>query len=363
MNTQTILQTYIDSIIQINTPYGSGSGFVIDDLIITNAHVVGGLKEVLISAKKIKRQKASVIYNDQVLDLAFIVLPDIELSTPLTLSSELVHDGDVAIAIGHPYGLNYSTTEGIVSKAERLEGDLEYIQIDAAINPGNSGGPLLNVNGEVIGINTFILLNTQNLGFSLPYYYIRDAIDAFKKVGKPNIIRCPSCKNLIEESQIQEDYCPQCGVKLDVAKQGRLGYRPSGTVALIEKILTALQVDVTIARESQRSWKLTQGTAHIAINFYDNGVIMADSLLCNMPHHNIEAMYDYLLKKNDDFNYLQFAISDNSVILSYLVIDSSLTFEDGKIGIERLIKAADRYDDILIETFGAIRPKYDEDEF
>ena len=363
MNTQTILQTYIDSIIQINTPYGSGSGFIIDNLIITNSHVVSGLKEVLISAKKIKRQKASVIYDDQVLDLAFIVLPDIELSTPLKLSTDIVQDGNIAIAIGHPYGLNYSATEGIVSKAERLEGDLEYIQIDAAINPGNSGGPLFNVNGEVIGVNTFILLNTQNLGFALPYYYIREAIDAFKKVKKQNIIRCPSCKNLIDESSILEDYCPQCGVKLEVAKQRRLGYRPSGTVALIEKILTALDVDVTIARESQRSWKLTQGSAHIDINFYDNGIIMADALLCNMPHHNIEVMYDYLLKENDTFHYLQFAINDNSIILSYLIIDSSLTFEDGKTGIKRLIEAADRYDDILIDKFGAIRPKRDEDDF
>jgi len=63
MNTQTILQTYINNIIQISTPYGSGSGFVIDDLIITNSHVVSGLKEVVISAKKLKRQKAAVIYD------------------------------------------------------------------------------------------------------------------------------------------------------------------------------------------------------------------------------------------------------------------------------------------------------------
>jgi len=363
MNTQTILQTYIDNIIQINTPYGSGSGFVIGDLIITNSHVVSGLKEVLISAKKIQRQKAAVIYDDQVLDLAFIVLPKIEIENPLTLSSEIVHDGDIAIAIGHPYGLNYSVTEGIVSKAERLEGEVEYLQIDAAINPGNSGGPVLNTNGEVIGVNTFILINTQNLGFALPYYYVQEAIDAFKAIGKQNIIRCPSCKNLIEESSIENDFCPKCGVKLEVAKQRRLGYQPSGTVALIEKILEALHIDVTIARESQRSWKLIEGSAHIDINFYENGIIMADALLCNMPHENIEAMYDYLLAKNGSFNYLQFSISDNSIVLSYLIIDSSLTFEDGKIGIERLKKAANKYDDILINKFGATAPKRDMDVF
>lgn len=363
MNTQNILQTYINNIIQINTPFGSGSGFIIGDLIITNAHVVNGLKEVLISAKQIKRQKANVIYDDQVLDLAFIVCPKITLDHPLILSQSPVKDGDIAIAIGHPYGLNYSATEGIVSKAERLEGELEYLQIDAAINPGNSGGPVLNVNGEVIGVNTFILINTQNLGFALPYYYVEDAIKEFKDFAKENVIRCFSCKNLIEEREIENDYCPLCGVKLEVAKQRRLGYRPSGTVALIEKILASLKIDVTIARESQRSWKFTEGTAHIEINFYENGVIVADALLCMMPKENIEAMYDYLLEKNDSFNYLQFSIRDNGVIISYLIIDSSLTFEDGKVGIDRLKSAANHYDDILIKQFGAIRPKHDDDAF
>ncbi len=363
MNTQTILQTYINNIIQINTPYGSGSGFVIDNLIVTNAHVVSGLKEVVISAKTLKRQKATVIYDDQVLDLAFIALPPMRIDNHLSLNSEAVHDGDIAIAIGHPYGLNYSATEGIVSKADRLEGDLEYLQIDTPINPGNSGGPLLNENGEVIGVNTFILLNTQNLGFALPYYYVREALDTFKVFGKTNVIRCFSCKNLIEEVEIENDFCPRCGVKLDVAKQRRLGYRPSGTIALIEKILAAMKIDVTIARESQRSWKFEEGSARIRINFYDNGIIMADALLCNMPQENIEAMYDYLLDKNDEFSYLLFSINENSIILSYLVIDSSLTFEEGKIGLERLKIAANKYDDILIQQFGARRPKRDENEF
>ncbi|MCJ7764413.1 MAG: trypsin-like peptidase domain-containing protein, partial [Thiovulaceae bacterium] len=263
---------------------------------------------------------------------------------------------------GHPYGLNYSATEGIVSKADRLEGELEYLQIDAAINPGNSGGPVLNKRGEVIGVNTFILLNAQNLGFALPYYYVREALDGFNALNKKNIIRCSSCKNLIEEEAIENDFCPRCGVKLDVARQRRLGYQPSGVVALIEKILSALHIDVTLARESQRSWKFVEGSAHINLNYLESGVIVAEALLCNMPHEHIEEMYDYLLDKNDTFNYLQFAISENSITLSYLIIDSSLTFEEGKRGLERLRKAANRYDDILIQRFGATLPKR-EDEF
>ena len=184
MNTQEILERHIDNIIQIMTPYGSGSGFVVGDIIITNSHVVSGLKEVVISSKKIKRDIRDVIYDDPYYDLAFLRLGFKSDYKELRLSTTKVEDGDTTIAVGHPYGLNYSATEGIVSRASRIQDDLEYIQIDAAINPGNSGGPLFNEMGEVIGINTFIIQNSNNLGFALPYFYIQEALDDFKKQKK-----------------------------------------------------------------------------------------------------------------------------------------------------------------------------------
>ena len=361
MNTQQILDTYIDSIIQINTPYGSGSGFIIDGLIVTNSHVVSGLKDVVISAKKFKRQKAHVIYDDPSFDLAFIKSPEFKIDTPLLLSKSDVSDGDTVITVGHPYGLNYSATEGIVSKAARLQGELEYIQIDAAINPGNSGGPLLNTDGEVIGVNTFIILDSNNLGFALPFYYVRDAMDAFKQLGETDVIRCYSCKNLIKEADITNDYCPLCGVKLTVAKQRREGYAPSGVIALLESILGDLGIDVMLARRSQRSWRFEEGTAIININYYDNGVIIGDSALCRMPGENIESMYDYLLNENDTLSYLRFSVNENIIYLSFLIIDSSLTFKEGKVAFERLRSNANKYDDILIKEFGAQKLKHDED--
>ncbi|MEA2091896.1 MAG: trypsin-like peptidase domain-containing protein, partial [Campylobacterota bacterium] len=182
MNTQTILDTYVDNIIQIMTPYGSGTGFIVDDLIITNSHVVGGLNEVVISSKQINRTIAKVVYDDPDYDLAFISSEFQKPHNPLKLSSKLVKDGDTTIAVGHPYGLNYTATEGIVSKASRLYDDLEYIQIDAAINPGNSGGPLLNIDGKIIGVNTFIIQNANNLGFALPYFYVQETIENFKAI-------------------------------------------------------------------------------------------------------------------------------------------------------------------------------------
>lgn len=362
MNTQIILEKYIENIIQVMTPYGSGTGFIIDDLIVTNSHVVSGLKEVVISAKKVKRTIASVVYDDPYYDLAFIKF-DFDLpSTTLKLSSSSVEDGDTTIAIGHPYGLNYSATEGIVSRASRLQGDLEYIQIDAAINPGNSGGPLLNKSGEVIGVNTFIIQNANNLGFSLPYFYVREALDNFKAKSHEKIIKCPSCKNLIFEEDIKKDYCPECGVKLEVARLRRKGYNPTGPTKLLEEILSSLNVNVTLARRSQSSWRIDEGSARIDINYYENGIIIGDTKLCAIPSKNIDEVYDYLLEENSKMSYLQFSISENSIYLSYLIVDSSLTKKEGKTALERLLKYSNKYDDILINRFGAILQKRDNED-
>ncbi|MDD5373959.1 MAG: trypsin-like peptidase domain-containing protein [Sulfurimonas sp.] len=362
MNTQAILETYIENIIQIMTPYGSGTGFIVGDLIVTNSHVVSGMKEVVISAKKIKRSIAKVVYDDAYFDLAFISF-DFEIpKNRLVLSTKTIEDGDTVIAIGHPYGLNYSATEGIVSKASRLYGELEYVQIDAAINPGNSGGPLLSTSGEVVGVNTFIIQDSNNLGFALPYFYVDEALESYKKLNCQNIIKCQSCKNLIDEKDIKNDYCPACGIKLETAKLRRKGYNPTGITKLLEDILASLDVNVTLSRRSQASWRIDYGTARIDINYYENGIIIGDSKLCVIPKENIEQIYDYLLDENKKLSYLRFSINENFVYLSYLIVDSSLTPKEGKIAIDKLFKKSNEYDDILIKRFNATKQKRDEED-
>lgn len=362
MNTQNILEIYQDSIIQIETPLSSGSGFYLDkhQLIITNSHVVSGLKEVIISSKKIKRRQVTVIYDDPKYDLAFIKIEKLDIKTPLCLSEKNAHDGDKVVAIGHPYGLNYTATEGIVSKAARLQGELEYIQIDAAINPGNSGGPLLNEDGEVIGVNTFIILNSNNLGFALPFAYVQEALDAFEKHGKHDIIRCTSCLNLVNEADIKDDYCPQCGVKIEIAKLRREGYIPVGTIKTLENILENMGNDVALARRGERMWQIDTGSARIEITYYDNGVIVSDAALCRLPHEDIEKVYHFMLEENAKMDYLKFSINDNSIMLSYIIIDSSLEEKSGALALGRLFSKADMYDDVLIKNYGASPIKRDD---
>jgi len=362
MNTQEILDTFQESIIQIETPLGSGSGFYLQKhkLIVTNSHVVSGLKTIVISSKDIKRREAKVIYDDPKYDLAFIFTENLEVKTPLILSKSKVNDGDKVVAVGHPYGLNYTATQGIVSKAERLQGELEYIQIDAAINPGNSGGPVLNESGEVIGVNTFIIQNSNNLGFALPFHYVQEALDAFNKLNKHDIIRCSSCLNLVNEEDIKDDYCPECGVKIDVAKKRREGYKPVGTIKTVENILTDMGKDVNLARRGQRMWQIDIGSARIEIAYYDNGIIVADASLCRLPHENIEKIYQFLLEENTKMDYLQFSINDNAIMLSYIIVDSSLDEKSGAIALGRLFSKADKYDELLIKEYGALLIKRDD---
>ena len=103
-------------------------------------------------------------------------------------------DGDRVLAIGHPYGLNYTATQGVISKVDRIREGLKFIQIDAAINPGNSGGPLVNSEGQVIGVNSFIIRGGDNLGFALPVNYLERSVVYFiMPIRGQASTRCFSC--------------------------------------------------------------------------------------------------------------------------------------------------------------------------
>jgi serine protease Do len=181
-------------------------------------------------------------------------------------------------------------------------------------------------------------------------------------LNKEDLIRCVSCKNLIHEPTIQNDYCPKCGTKLEVAKRRREGYKPSGVVALIEKILKALEINVTLARRSQRSWRFEKENSRLDLNYYDNGIVIADSALCRIPQENIEALYDFLLGENSVLERLQFSINENTVYLSYIVVDSSLNEEYGTAALRKLFDNAPRFQALLLSQFKALEPKFDEFE-
>jgi Do/DeqQ family serine protease len=162
---------------------GTGSGFIIDEdgLILTNAHVIEGADKVLVTLKDGREFAGEVLGTDPLTDLAVIQVEAAALPTVRFGDSEQLRPGEWAIAIGNPLGLDNTVTAGIISATGRSSSQIRvpdkrvsFIQTDAAINPGNSGGPLLNEQGEVIGVNTAIIGGAQGLGFAIPINTARE---------------------------------------------------------------------------------------------------------------------------------------------------------------------------------------------
>ena len=171
-----------------------GSGFIFQDgLVMTNAHVIKGSDKVIVGLKNGKKLKGKVIGQDSFTDLAIV---KIEGKGPWQKAklgdSSTIRVGDWAIAVGNPFGLENTVTLGIISNLKRnvtqlgiYDKKLDLIQTDAAINPGNSGGPLLNSNGEVIGINTLIRSGPgAGLSFAIPINKAKEIASQLMTNGK-----------------------------------------------------------------------------------------------------------------------------------------------------------------------------------
>ncbi len=358
MDAQEIINLFQPVIIQIATPQATGTGFYVKDynLIVTNDHVVGGNSEAAVSGRILPRVMSKVFFSDPKNDLAFIGVPEgTNLpAVPLGMNHP-VHDGDPVIAIGHPFGLNYTATEGIVSRAKRLQNGINYIQIDAAINPGNSGGPLVNIQGEIVGVNTFIIAGGDNLGFALPVANLIDSLNEYKPHYGKAAVRCQSCMNIVTEENIDGEYCPFCGAKIELPiLKKEQEYQPSGAALIAEKILEQLGKDVKLARRGPYRWEVQEGSATVFINYNQNGFIVGDAFLCRLPKVNIGAIYEFLLRENYNLESVVFSISNQDVILSMMVFDQYLTFESGVQEFRNLFAKADYYDGLLVEKYGAL---------
>lgn len=172
---------------------GSGSGFIIksEGIILTNAHVVEGADQVTVKLKDGRSFPGTVVGEDPVTDVAVIKIDADNLPTVTLGNSDRLQPGEWAIAIGNPLGLDNTVTVGIISATGRTSNQIGvpdkrvgFIQTDAAINPGNSGGPLLNAQGQVIGMNTAIIGGAQGLGFAIPINTAQNLAEQLISTGK-----------------------------------------------------------------------------------------------------------------------------------------------------------------------------------
>lgn len=365
---RSVIEFYKNIVIKIATPYSTGTGFYVPsaNIIVTNDHVVRDNCEVIVDGNLFERSIVKVIYTDPQHDLAFLEVPsnfqeDLEIKFG---DAAEVKDGDQVVAVGHPMGLKFTFTQGIVSNADRLMdvNNLRYIQTDAAINPGNSGGPLVNKKGEIIGINTSVYQHTNNIGFALQANYLQRAIKDYKDYLGEVATRCISCSNLVLESTQEKSYCPHCGAKVLLASKVP-HYEPHGISRTIEDMLTQSGYDVKLSRLGPNNWEIRQGSARIFISYHEKtGLIEGDAYLCLLPKGKIKPIYEYLLKQNYQVEGLTFSINPKGqdIILSLMIYDRYLNTDTGMKLFKRLFEKADYYDNVLVEEFGA-HWKYEEE--
>jgi serine protease Do len=174
---------------------GLGTGFVYDrsGLVLTNNHVVEDASEISVKFADGRELPAKVVGRDKPADVALIRVDERNL-TPLPLGdSDGIDVGDWVVAIGNPFGLSHTVSAGILSAKGRTHEDVKgldpagyfnFLQTDAAINQGNSGGPLLNLKGEVVGINSAIRANANNIGFAIPINMVKELLPVLLRDGK-----------------------------------------------------------------------------------------------------------------------------------------------------------------------------------
>jgi serine protease Do len=173
-----------------------GSGVLIDEAgyIVTNQHVIEEASEIRVMLANEEEFEAEIIGTDVKTDLALIKIEAEERTFPVVQlgDSDVLRVGDWVIAVGNPYGLSHTVTAGIVSAKGRVIGSPydDFIQTDASINPGNSGGPLINIHGEVVGINTAIFATlqgnhfAQGIGFAIPVNIVSQVVSDLRRYQK-----------------------------------------------------------------------------------------------------------------------------------------------------------------------------------
>ncbi len=342
------------SIYRINTASGSGTGFydAEHDLVITNYHVVEGALEVSVEDADKNRLLAKVVFINPSKDIAFLKVDgklNPERSVTITHGKEC-YVKDTVLALGYPYGMPFTVTEGIVSNPKQMLSDGIFIQTDAAINPGNSGGPVIDQEGNLVGIATRKFTDADNVGFAIPVCTLHEELELANEISLTGIsVGCPSCGGLIEE---ETDYCPVCGSDMD---SGYFKAKPLTELAIIlEKAITQMDINPVLARGGVEYWNFHKGSANIRLFIHANNYICATSPLNKLPRTKLAELYEYLL--TEDVSPYRLSVSNGQIFISYIIhISDIYSSHQDKIlkEIAEMAQKADDLDDLFVNDFGA----------
>ncbi len=345
------------AVVKIVSGFSTGSGFWCDDLeaVITNFHVVAGERQVAVQLSGGEKMVGNVIVVNPRCDIALVSVGR-RLDAPhLAMGQQPLKQQEPVFALGYPYDLPFTVTKGIVSSTDYVDREIHYIQTDAAINPGNSGGPLVNQNGEIVGMNTMVLRNAQNIGFALPVEYLTEEIKLFKQDGVKDgfHVRCPSCLGLLSE---RVEYCDNCGVKLDTERLFQ--QRTLNPVEkFVEDVLARADINPVLARRGMPEyWLYHRGSALVRIFVYQNAFLYSTSPLGRLPRKNLVELFGFMLAESAP--PYRFTMSDDTVYLSFRVhlADLQDPGQGERIGREMISLGhkADELDNLLQEKYGCL---------
>ncbi len=296
-----------DSVVGVGTQVAYASGWVAhpNGLIVTNHHVVGYRSQVAVRARSGRESTARVVYVDPRLDLAFVMpLKPLGLPALARGDSASVSPGDVVFAIGHPFGLDYTVTRGVISATRRRERGREFLQTDAVLNPGNSGGPLIDEANRVIGVNTRAAsVESIALDLAVPVHCFDEVLAGFAGPPADVLAREPRYSCAECDATVGPDYirCPGCGARVLYVDEPV--YAAPQWIRAVRKIRALLEhhgMKPNAASVGPGAWHFEDLHGEFVLSIVDEGEAMeVRTRIAGMPASRQEMFLRFAMTAND----------------------------------------------------------------
>jgi len=353
MNPKKITCLFDTTLVKISTQFSWGIGFIHykHNIIITNEHLVRRQKSVFIQGRKLNKCRAKVLFVDEKLDLAFLECPPEYSYKSTTIEIEhQIGSGETIYSLGYT---KKSFIEGQLYDNINSRNPIKHFKSIADITTTNLVGPLVNHMGNIVGIHIFYPQETNKLNYVLPSIKIHDSITKYLHSDRKLKIKCPKCLNIYFEQNGILESCPTCKSQIKSLFEFEK-FSSIGVTRIVEDVITSLGYDVNLVCQGINNWVLERGSSSLNISYAQkNGIIMADAYLCTLPDDNLDVIYNFLLQQNNILNGISFSIKNQNIILSLIVFEQHLNTLTLKNMVENLILQADRYDNILVEEYGA----------
>lgn len=344
-------------IIQIAAPSLIGSGFYLEDeaLLVTNASLVQGCNEVAVGGETWDPERSKVLLLDSINNVAFLAVPEGMPKEGLKMGHWAgLKKGDPVQLWAQAPWMELTSKKGfIIEPATEFMG-VPCMNMDFLVDPQDSGSPLLDANGDVLGVNTWMARLPVGKGWALHGKRLQELLGAYRGHAGECASRCLQCLNLVFESTRDGYFCPHCNGRITLPCD-MPDYEPHGVAGVIEEMIENLGYDVHRCRQGPNHWSWRSGSARVRLVYVPHdGYLTGDAYLCKMPVNNREKTMSFLLNENHSLEGIRFSLFGEYIVLSLNIYDRYLHPQTGVELLKVLEEKADYYDDRLLEEFGAV---------